>query len=312
MAKTNAKQQMTIEGRIQSGAFVRKAKTAAAAVPPHQYEYRTLTKDQAKALLAKVSNQRRIDQAWVLALTRTMDSGLWDCRAGRTPIALDKSDRPQNGQHRLAAFIASKLDEITFVFVTGCEPEDIESFDGDTKTRSSALSDFANAQREFARVKALDKLVSGVVRAKYTRTVVGQLRNKWKKQCEWAGETIPRHGAQGRAPYAAAFMYAWKADSEFADTHAKAWSNGGGGLPQVMLRLRDRALSGNEKTSGSTGAAAAIRTTLKMLNVLAHMHQGHEVKSAGDGLNGLRYFSGLIQDGAARRWEQGEHLLSEE
>lgn len=278
------------------------------------YGYKTINKEDAKAFVSKIEKQRPIDPAWVAGLTRTMDGGLWDCGGGRSPIALDKDGRPINGQHRLAAFIGSKLDEITFLFVTGCDPEDISGFDTDAKARTARLTnpEMPFAAREIARLTAYDKLTTGNLRIKNTHAVLSQLFQKSKKQCEWAADVMPSPAAQGRAAYMSAFMYAHRADPEFADTKARAWANGGSGLPHVVIKLRDEALRRNSN-GGTKAINANIRTTLKTLNALAFMHQKKEMPARlNDGLGGLRYFSGLLNDGAAKRWEQAVLTLGAE
>lgn len=274
-------------------------------------EYRVITKAQAKELLAKVGVQRALDAHWVTGLTRTMDAGLWDTAPGRTCIALDKQGRPINGQHRLAAYIASKLSEITFEFALDCEPEDFKSFDTDVKTRSTRWvhSGTENATRDMARAVSFDQILSANYSTRNTQAMRERLHHQFRKIMEWAGEVMPRNGHQQRAACVAAFMYVWKADPVFADEKAKAWVNGGQGLSRSLVRLRDSALRGEMKGTYSE----TIRMTLRLLNALALSHQKKpDDKRMNDSIAGLRYFSEQLDDGTAKRWEKSRFLLAEE
>jgi hypothetical protein len=307
-----SKKPMVANGRHSPGAFIRKNGTEKE--PTRKYEHRTITKDEARALLAKVAVQRPIDAAWVAGLTRTMDAGLWDCAGGRIPIAIDTNEKLINGQNRLAAFIASKLEQITFLFVTGCAPEDIKAFDTDTKARGAKWShpSMSFSAREIARLTAFDKLVSGNLRARNTHTWLDNLYQRMKKDCEWAADVMPNPGAHGRGAYMGAFIYVRRADATFADEVCKSWANGGHGLPQPLIRLRDEALR-KSALGGARAISANIRASLKLLNALATMHQQ---KPFGprllENLSGLKYFSGLVKDGAGKRWEEGLHVLAGE
>lgn len=268
-------------------------------------EWQRFTKTDAKRALEKAREDRGTDASWVAALARTMDLGLWETYSpSQTPVAFDRDGFRLNGKHRLAAFLQSSLTEIVFPVIRGLEPREFALFDQNIKTRKHnvAHNDWPNVYRDEARINWLEALSTGETSVKVTTQTFAHLaKNKWRRQIEWAAEAMPRQGRQGKAPYAAAFMYAHRVDPEFTDKIARAWSNGGAGLPTPLLRLRDGAL-----TSLRYGdRRAKIGLTFKVLNALAAMHQGRQVPDRlNERTSGLRYFSDRLRDGAAARWEK--------
>jgi hypothetical protein len=281
-----------------------------AARPSLKYGLRTIDKDEARRLLGTTLEQRPYDPVHAAGYSRTMDFGLWDTAAGRVPIGITGEGRVINGQHRLRAFLDSKLTEITFLFVTNCTKEDIRTFDVDGKRRGykQIVPDLTAPGRDFARVKGLEKILSGNKNVKDTQTVLRHLVTKvYRKQCEWAEGAIANAGGYGKAAYVAALMYVHRSDAEFADAFAKTWASGDG-LDPSARRMRDDALRGQ-----GGGAAVGTRTMLRMLNILAYLHQKKAVPTRlSDSLAGLKYWSGLRGDGAARKWESGGNLLPSE
>lgn len=283
--------------------------------PGWRIEWRKFTKADALAALGKSSGlDRNTDESWVAALAQTMDLGLWDVYSpSQVPVAFDRDGVRLNGKHRLSAFLKSKLTEIVFPVIEGLSPEAFASFDQNVKARMhrAAHRDRSNVGRDEARINWLEALISGNPKVKVTTQVFAHLADhKWRKQLEWADETLPKAGKQGKAPYAAALMYAHRVDANLADKVGKAWANGGAGLPKPLLRLRDTALSA---TNFSGARNDRLKHSFKMLNALALMHQGHPVPDRlSDNLNGLRYFSARLRDGAATRWEKQTILGGEE
>lgn len=276
-------------------------------------EWRKFSKEDARRDLARFREDRPTDEAWVNALARTMDLGLWDTYSpSQTPIAYDRDGYRINGKHRLAAFDRSRLTEIVFPVIVGLRPEDFGSFDQNVKPRkhNAAHPDRPNVYRDEARINWLEALVNAEMRVKVTTQVFEHLADKkWRNQLEWATEVLPVQGRQGKAPYAAALMYAHRADSAFADKVGRAWANGGAGLPAPLLRLRDGALT----VLRYGGRDAKIGLTFKMLNALAAIHQGKDIPSRlSSNLGGLRYFSEKLRDGAAARWEKRTVIGNEE
>lgn len=274
--------------------------------PGWRIEWRKFTKADAHAALGKVREDRAPDAAWVAALTREMDLDLWDTYSpAQVPLAFDRDGFRLNGGHRLRAFIASKRAEIIFPVITGLSPEQFRAFDQDTKLRfkTAAHPSRSNVQRDMARVAWLQSLVSGATALKMTNREFSLLaEGRWSKQLAWADETLPHGGKQGKAPYAAALMYAHRLDPDFAEKVGKAWANGGAGLPAALLRLRDTALS--VKTVHAH-RASRVGHTFKMLNALALMHRGDRVPDRIPvNTAGLRYFSERLRDGAAARWDK--------
>lgn len=279
-----------------------------ASKPYWKHSFQKFTKGDAQRALDKVSpnRDRSIDEAWVAALARTMDMGLWEpFRPSQKPLAFDVDGNRINGQHRLLAFLRSKLTELVFPVVTGCRPEDYETFDQDEKARTkrAAHPDISFVTRDQARIAWLDKLTSGVISRKMTQPVFRKLWDvTWHKQIQWSIEVMPGASGHQRAPFVVAFMYVHKADPEFAEKMARAWVDGIG-LPPAMHRLRDLAIRSRPK--GGTGAVAMIRATLRILNALAPLHRGEQGNGRiYENLAGLRYFSELMRDGSIARWSK--------
>lgn len=272
------------------------------AVPQWKVALRLVTREQAKVWLSKMGQNRKLNESWVVAYQRAMDAGLWDTDPGRTPIALDNEGRLINGQHRLAAFLRSKLDTLTIMVATNCPPESYETFDQDAFRRGTKQAHLGRqcVSRDMARVKWLEAIISADSNRKITNVLFDELADrKYRRELEWAGEVLPHGGRQGKASYASTLMYVYRVDPDFADTIAKPWANGGAGLPAQLIRLRDNALATRPDQR------EAVRVTLKMLGALACMHQRKPLPSSlQPNLVGLRYFSALAKDGAATRWER--------
>jgi hypothetical protein len=274
--------------------------------PSWKLSFRKLTKQQARETLGMTRRQRALSEPVVSAYARTMDLGLWDAnRPSQTPVAFDRDGYVINGQHRLNAFLRSKLDELTFPVITGCDPEDFFGFDQDVslRTKNSAHPDRKNVARDQARVKWIEALVRADPFIRLTQPEFAHLADRtWRKQLSWADDAIKMARAQGRQAYVAAFMYAHRVDPVFADRIGRSWANGGEGLPATLLKFRDEAL----RDSGRRGTGAQVmNATFKLLNGLACMHRGESMPPRlQPTLSGLKYFSEKARDGAASRWSR--------
>lgn len=275
--------------------------------PPWKVEFIEFTKDDARKALAKFEQDRTFDPSWVEALRRTMDAGLWDPYSpGQAPLCFDRDGNRLNGGHRLRSLIESKLDKLVFPVIRNLNPEDFARIDQDAKLRRHGDAHLGRAQvyRDEARINWLEAIVTGNLQVKVTQTLFEYLADhKWRKQIQWANEVLPKTGTIGKAPWAAPLMYAHRADAVFADPVGRAWANGGAGLPPILLHLRDKAMSRKDTPYRGGARADRVGITLKMLNVLALMHQKKALPTRVYAtLAGLSYFSGLLRDGAAERW----------
>lgn len=276
--------------------------------PKWQIKWERITKEQAQTILAKtVTFDRTTKDSWVKALAETMDLGLWvEFSPAQAPIAFDKDGNRINGKHRLQALVLSKLPSLVFPVVRGLEPEDWAMFDQNQRSRlkSAAHPGRDNVSRDRARITWLRAMQTADLSTVMTEPLFDHLAQKtWRKEIEWADEVINRCGGQGRAHYAAAFMYAHRAAPEFTDKTARAWVNGGSGLPSQLLKVRDVALGTAKGTGGNRNRN--MGQTFKVLTALALMHQGKPLPSKlTPSTAGLRYFSALIRDGAAGRWDK--------
>jgi hypothetical protein len=289
-------------------------KTVRSNGPAWTLTFREFTKQSAREALGKMRMQRTLDVAWAAALGRTMDLGLWESyRPSQKPIAIDVDGFLINGQHRLTAFVNhSKLDTITFPVATGCDPSDYAGFDQDEKLRmqNAAHPGRANVSRDKARVRWAEALVQASVDVKLTQPMFTHLADKtWRRQLEWADETIGLARWQGRQAYVAPLMYVHRLDPAFADKIGKSWANGGDALPAPLFRLRDEAL----REAGNGTRQQALSTSFKVLNALAAMHEGKPMPvRLSNNISGLRYFSGKLRDGVSARWDKALLLTDAE
>jgi hypothetical protein len=150
------------------------------AVPQWKSSLRLVTKEQAKTWLSKMGVNRNLNESWVVAFQRAMDAGLWDTDPGRSPIALDTEGRLINGQHRLAAFLRSKLDVLAVVVATNCPPESFETFDQDVFARGRKHAHLGRqcVSRDTARVKWLETILSADPYRKITNILFDELADR--------------------------------------------------------------------------------------------------------------------------------------
>jgi len=276
--------------------------------PGWKIEWVKFTKADAQQALAKFKEDRGVDAAWVDALSRTMDAGLWEVYSpSQTPIAFDRGGNRLNGKHRLLAFIKSKLDEIIFPVVRNLDPDEFRNFDQNVKLRkhTNAHPGHINLFRDEARVGWLEVIVSADKSVKMTTQLFDHLcGGKWKRQVRWATDKLQSQSRQGKAPYAAAFMYVHRLDPVFADKVVEMWRDGPDGSKHPHLRrIRDRAMSVTKNGHGGRGEREV--DMLRLLGVLAYMHQDRPLPNRlSNILVGIRYFSEKLRDGAAARWEK--------
>jgi hypothetical protein len=278
-------------------------------------EWRRFTPETAQAALNMVQRDRKTNQRWVEALARTMRMGLWETyRPSQIPLMFDREGYRLNGKHRLLAFVASGLPEIVFPVVEGLGPEAYPGTDQDVLARNAnaAHPDRQSVRRDFARVSWLEALIAAQPDIKVTHVEFDALaEGKWKREIKWAAEVLKADRGQGQSPYAGAFMYAHRVAPDLADGFARAWVDGGDGLPRALVRLRDAALSGRARNGNRMSGRFGV--ALKMLYVFALIHQGKPLPDRiQENLGGLIYFSRLARDGAATRWQQRSLGVSEE
>ena len=277
--------------------------------PDWKESFKTFTKQEAQDILGKrLQQQRKLQPNWVNALTRKMDLGLWmPFDPSQSPIAFDRNRNLINGQHRLNAFIRSRLDTITMKVMTGCEPEDYALFDHDLRIRakSQAHPDHPNVSRDQARLRHVMSLRMGDRHLIMTEPEFDFLATKtYRKELTFASEVIPKAGNIGRAPFVAPFMYAFRVDPEFITMAATAWASGEN-LPKAIRSFRDSALTGTALPRDGGGQTATVAASLKMFNALATWHQKASSPSRlKASLTGLRYFSERLRDGAATTWSK--------
>lgn len=287
-----------------SAVIVRRKKNLTA--PEWKIRWVEVTKPQATKWLSKSHLNRTLNESVADAYRRVMESGLWDTRPSQSPIAIDKQGNLINGQHRLQGFVNSKLTAILLPVIYDCDPEDFRLFDQDIYVRSRAAQfrDRTFVTRDMARVRALEVLQTGDVKRRVPNSLFESLADgAYRAELDWAREAFPDASDQQRAPFVAAFMYAYRVDPKFTAEIAKPWINGGAGLPAAMLRLRDEAIR-----NGRGGTWAAMNESLRMLAGLMFMHQKRDAPRALSATHtGLNYWSALAKDGVSATWaKRGE------
>lgn len=287
--------------------------------PSWKLNYLQFTKEDAKKALMMFREDRKTKQEVVNAYARTMNAGYWDpYRVSQIPIAFDREGYRLNGKHRLLAFEQSKLHELIFPVAYNVPSEEHRAFDQNILARQhkTAHPDRTNVNRDEARLNWLEMLITGEPKIKITTDFFDYLVDgKWKRQIIWAGEMFPLGARVGKAPYVMCFMYIHRIDPPFAEKIGQAWYSGEAGLPVQLVRMRDAAISGQDNnTRDTTGKRMGrFRLVLKMLNALAYLHRGENLPTRlPDNLNGLRYFSEKLRDGAATKWQKKIYENNEE
>lgn len=284
--------------------------------PDWKETFKTFTKGEARDILGtRIQQQRKLQPNWVNALSRKMDLGLWNpFDPSQSPIAFDRNRNLINGQHRLQAFVLSKMDTLTVKIMTGCAPEDFSLFDHDLRIRAKAAAHpgSSNVARDQARIRHTMSLRMGDRHLIMTEPEFEFLATKtYRKELAFAAEAIPKAGNIGRAPFVAPMMYAYRTAPEFFVEAANAWAAGDGTLPKAVRLFRDSALAGTALPRDGGGKTATVGASLRMLNALAIWHQkGTFPKRLTTSLAGLRYFSERLRDGAATTW--GKQVVEDE
>lgn len=284
--------------------------------PAWKHTWKTFTKQEAKSILdSHLGLQRRLDEAWVDALTRKIDLGLWeDFDPSQSPVAFDKDRKLINGQHRLRAFLKSKKDTLTALIITGLDPEDYRLFDQETKARVKAMahSERDNVTRDQARIRHAMILVSGDRKYQLTQAEWAFRMDKtFRKEMAWTSDALAKASGVGRAPFVAPLIYAWRADPEFFTKMGAFWLTGMDPPNRSFANFRDDALSGKTLPKyGGRMVSGSVTAMFRMLTFLAAAHQKSQPPRYTATMNGLRYWSERLRDGAWSRWEH--QVLGEE
>ena len=115
-------------------------------------QFIVITPEGAKDLLTRNEDNRRLRKWWVAALANKIRRGEWI--ATHQGIALAKSGRLLDGQHRLAA-IAESGQAVEILLVTGISDEAFKVIDSGVKRSIGDLTGLKQKEAEVARVAAV-------------------------------------------------------------------------------------------------------------------------------------------------------------
>lgn len=134
---------------------------------PHPtIKYETFTKDQAQRLFVNRRKNRQIRSVGVSRYAKIMSDGQWRTYdRAQPPILIDEKGKLAGGQHRVAAFIKSKLESITFPVARNASEEEIKNQDAginrtfnDYVAMFHSLPKFSNISE--AKLNAVGKILS--------------------------------------------------------------------------------------------------------------------------------------------------------
>lgn len=104
------------------------ARNGSEAQPTINYE--TFDKEQAQRLFDNRRKNRQLRNAGVVRYTKIMNDGQWRTHdRAQSPLLIDDKGKLAGGQHRIAAFIKSKLQSITFPVARNASEEEIKNQD---------------------------------------------------------------------------------------------------------------------------------------------------------------------------------------
>lgn len=83
----------------------------------------TITKEDAVSMLSNNAKNRKLSSTNVKYLQSAMDGGAW--KFNGDTIVRDRDGALKSGQHRLTAFVGSKLDNMTIILVDLLSPDDV-------------------------------------------------------------------------------------------------------------------------------------------------------------------------------------------
>lgn len=98
--------------------------------PQPTLNYESFTKAQAQKLFDNRRKNRQLRNAGVLRYTKIMNDGQWRTHdRAQPPILIDEKGKLAGGQHRVAAFIKSNLESLTFPVARNASEEEIRNQD---------------------------------------------------------------------------------------------------------------------------------------------------------------------------------------
>lgn len=134
---------------------------------PHPtIKYESFTKDQAQRLFDNRRKNRQLRSVGVSRYAKLMSDGQWRTHdRAQPPILIDEKGKLAGGQHRVAAFIESKLASITFPVARNASEEEIKNQDaGINRTFNDYVAMFHNLPKfsniSEAKLNAVGKLLS--------------------------------------------------------------------------------------------------------------------------------------------------------
>lgn len=128
--------------------------------------YETFTKEQARKLFDNRRTNRQLRDAGVRRYTQIMNDGQWRTHdRAQPPLLIDEKGKLAGGQHRVAAFLKSKLASIVFPVARNASEDEIRNQDAginrnfnDYMAMFHSVPKFSNISE--AKVNAVGKILS--------------------------------------------------------------------------------------------------------------------------------------------------------
>ena len=272
----------------------------------------TFTRAQVQRFLeTRVKQSRPLKTEWVIAIAEKMQLGMWRLfNPTESPIAFDKDGFLINGRHRLYAFLLTGLPTMRFRVYLNCEPDDFGDFDQDIGVRGAAAAHpgYAHVTRDRKRVRQLCVIARGNPRVRITEAVYRKFLNQtYASELALAANVLPKDTGISRAPFVAAFMYAYATDPIFVTKALRAWILGDETvLPKALMTFREDAISGKVLPSRDGGWKRATHiSSLRLLQALYLWHTKQPVNTEFSAkYEGVCYFSRKHQDNAGDNWKK--------
>jgi hypothetical protein len=134
--------------------------------PQPTIDYETFTKEQAQKLFDSQRKNRQLRNAGVLRYTKIMNDGEWRTHdRAQPPLLIDGNGKLAGGQHRIAAFLKSKLENIVFPVARNASEEEIKNQDaGINRTFNDYVAMFHDLPKfsniSEAKLNAVGKMLS--------------------------------------------------------------------------------------------------------------------------------------------------------
>lgn len=128
--------------------------------------YETFTKEQAQKLFDNRRNNRQVRATGVVRYTKIMNDGEWRTHdRAQPPLLIDGKGKLAGGQHRIAAFLKSKLESIVFPVARNASEEEIKNQDaGINRTFNDYVAMFHSLPKfekiSEAKLNAVGKILS--------------------------------------------------------------------------------------------------------------------------------------------------------